>query len=162
VPSNYTFLEFQDFQVFKPTAPELENLISKHDLNCAASSPNALYGARALPSTQVPTIRVNDTFESVNTQRQSFTLHSMKIKPLDMPFAHASLHLRGTSRDNETVTWTVDFPAGFHAMLDVDIASFSGNPWNQLRQLELWSDFHNGYTMDWEFCLDDLKVSLDN
>ncbi len=158
VPSNYSLLDFEDFFIFKPSDPELDGLISKHDLNCAASKPNALYGARPLPLTQVPTIRLNGTRSGAS---RTFTLHSMKIKPLDMPMAYAEVNLQGLRLDNTTVLWSVDFPAGFHSMLEVEIESFSTATWDKLVQLEIWSDFHHaGSAIDWEFCIDDLEVSF--
>ena len=163
VPSNYSFLEFQDFFVFKPSDPELKGLISEYDLNCAASQPNALYGARPLPKTRLPTIRLNNASERAKSKSRSFKLHSLKIKALDMPVSFAKINLRGVKHDNTTLLWTVDFPAGYHDMLNVDVALFSGETWDQLEEVQIYADFHHaGTTMDWEFCIDDLQVSLEN
>ena len=136
----------------------LKGLISKYDLNCAASKPNALYGARTVPLSQIPKMRLNRTRSGTS---RMFTLHSLKIKPLDMPLSYAEINIRGLKVDNTTILWNVDFPAGFHDMLDVDIETFSKATWDKLLQLELWCDFHHaGSTMDWEFCVDDLEVSF--
>ena len=158
MPSNYSFLDFQDFLILKPSDPELEGLISKHDLNCAASKPNALYGARPGPLSQIPTLRLNAT--RCGTCR-TFKLRSLKIKPLDMPISYAKINLRGLKLDNSTILWNVDFPAGFHDMLHVEFKSFSNETWHELVRLEIWSDFyHAGATMDWEFCVDDIAVTI--
>ena len=160
MPSNYSFLEFTDFHVLKPSDAALKGLISEHDLNCAVSAPNALYGARPLPLDRLPRIQLHNSSNS-NHGPKSFTLHSLAVKPLDMPLAHAKVNLRGHQFSDDTLMWDVDFPAGFHDILDVDIAAFSGQVWDQLETLQMWVDFHHsGTTMDWEFCLDDLKVSF--
>lgn len=92
---------------------------------------------------------------------KAFTLHSLKIKPLDMPVSYAEINLRGLKLDNTTILWKVDFPAGFHDMLHVELESFSNETWDELVWLEIWSDFYYaGSMMDWEFCVDDIAVSF--
>lgn len=79
-----------------------------------------------------------------------------------MPLGRATINMRGVRPNNSTLLWDVDFPAGFHDLLVVDIASFSGKVWDKLEQVEVWADFrHGGTTMDWEFCLDDVDISLE-
>jgi hypothetical protein len=161
VPSNYSYLNFTDFFALEPHNPALHNLISENDLNCATSSPNSLYGARPLPNDRLPSIRLNPSFGTEADAISSFTLHSLNIKPLDMPLAYAKVSIHGKRHDKTSILWNVDFPAGFHDMLYVKIDSFSGQKWDRLVQLEIWADFyHDGSNMDWEFCLDDLKVSF--
>jgi hypothetical protein len=161
VPSNYSYLDFTDFFVLNPQNPALQDLISENDLNCATSSPNSLYGARPLPDDRLPSIHLSSSMNAESDPISSFTLHSLNIKPLDMPLSYAKINLRGHRNDDTSVLWNVNFPAGFHDGLHVRIESFSGQIWDRLVKLEIWADFyHGGSTMDWEFCLDDLKVSL--
>jgi len=75
-----------------------------------------------------------------------------------------AINLRGfRSKPTEILlTWGVDFPAGFHDVLDVRLEEFSKVPWNGLEMLEMWADFHyNDVSMDWEFCLDDLDIEIE-
>lgn len=126
IPTNYSHLEFDGFLAIKPDDPGLEGLISESDLNCAVSSPNAIYGTRYNNHPAViPEIRLakNSTFSS-------FGLASLKIKPLDMPpFSYTKLTLRGNRAQMSPLEWTVDFPNGFHDTFLVKIEEFSGKSW---------------------------------
>jgi len=155
---------FDGFAVFKPSDPALDGLLSEHDLNCATSSPNAVYGTR-YNRNQFETPRIMLDYSNVTAMEtnRTFTLHHLKIKPLDMPFAYTKLTLKGRQVDGHQLEWNVDFPAGFHDMFKVDITGFSGQKWNNLQYLDIMADFVNGgQFLDWEFCLDDLEVSLNN
>ncbi len=82
-----------------------------------------------------------------------------------MPLGFVTITLQGfrppTQRTNP-LTWSVDFPAGFHDVLDVQLEKFSQMSWDGLERLQVWADFHyNDVTMDWEFCLDDLDIKAD-
>ena len=59
----------------------------------------------------------------------SFEAQALKIKPLDMPFTCTTPLIRGHKANNKTLAWEVDFPAGFHDMLKVDIRRFSRHNW---------------------------------
>lgn len=166
MPANYSFLDFGGLLAFKPTDPELDGLISEEDLNCATSRPNALYGTRYnLDSghkrglTGLPFIALSSSPNAPASKPTSFELRALKIKPLNMPFAYTTISLRGYKSHNETIEWEVDFPAGFHNVLEVDIARFSGHHWAGLTKMEVWADFHNAdMVLDWEYCLDDLEL----
>ena len=85
----------------------------------------------------------------------------MKVKPLSIPLGHTKLVLSGTKLDNRTILWDVDFPVGYNEMLHVDVAAFSNATWNELRSVSVYANYHNGDSvMDWEFCLDDLEVTI--
>lgn len=168
IPSNYKLLHFAGFYAFKPNDSALEDLISLEDLNCAVSAPNALYGTRqnlqllqrsnrGSSESSLPTITL---YESASAPK-SFQLHSVKVKPLSMPLGHAKLVLNGTKINGDVVVWSVDFPAGYNEMFEVNIARFSNESWTDLRSLSIFADFHySGIVEDWEFCLDDLEVAL--
>ena len=169
VTTNYSFLDFDGLLAFKPTDPELDGLISGKDLNCATSSPNALYGTRYIydsgtekKATKLPYIALSPAANASAGEPTSFQLRTLKIKPLDMPFAYTTLSVRGHRPKKETLEWAVDFPAGFHEMLHLHIEAFSGHSWSGLNKLELWADFHNGdMVLDWEFCLDDVELEFE-
>ena len=93
----------------------------------------------------------------------SFTLHSLKIKPLNFPINSVTIGLRGTQgpEGDPSLHWSVDFPVGYHEVLNISIRDFSHDKWENLSRLELWADFQNaGSTMDWEFCVDDLEIEI--
>lgn len=165
---------FQGFYPFKPSHPRFKGLISEYDLNCAVSEPNALHGSRynfdlvQSPPEQgwepesLPSFRGSD-------EKGTFTLHTIKIKPLNFPINHVAVNLRGhqTPPSHSLVpqapplSWSVDFPAGFHDVLVVNLEDFTHHKWDNLSRVEIWADFHNaGTTMDWEFCIDDLDVQF--
>lgn len=168
VPSNYSFLDFGGFLVFEPSATELDNLISPEDVNCATSSPNALYGTRynfepdrTNEPKQAPYFALSSSSHCSQQLRSSFALRALKLKPLNMPFAYTTLSIRGHGR-NATLDWSVDFPAGFHDMLSIEVEKFSRQIWTNLTKVEVWADFHNDdFVIDWEFCLDDLEIVLE-
>jgi hypothetical protein len=157
LPEPYHGLIFDtQFYAFNPMDHSFEGIISKHDTNCAVSKPNALYGSKTTHHT--PTI-------SIHNSSQTFTLHSLKIKPLNMPTGSANVSIKGTPSDTKSSSlfWFVEFPAGFHDMLAVDVKVSTGVSWSNLTRVEILADFHyNDYEADeWEFCVDDLEVTLD-
>lgn len=78
-----------------------------------------------------------------------------------MPFGYAKVSIRGFQNNTQSLVWDVDFPAGFHDLLEVDLPAFSRQEWDQLVKVEVRADFYNGdMAMDWEFCIDDMEVSL--
>lgn len=159
IPRNYSDLAFDGFLALQPDAPALEDLISEHDLNCAVSAPNAVYGTRS--NRAPPAIpEISLAKESVFS---SFALSFIKIKPLEMPpFGYSKLTLRGFRDEKPPLEWRVDFPFGYHDMFKVDIEEFSGTKWSGLRRLQITADFVNADTyMDWEFCFDDLEILLE-
>ena len=153
--TQYNELLFDEFFVFKPSHPTLHGTISVHDLNCAVSKPNALYGSKI--TKDHPSIRAYD-------KSRAFTLHGLKIKPLNLPVGFVTISVQGFPSNNTLprLTWNVDFPAGFHDVFDVRIEEFTKTPWEKLARLEVWADFHYGETVmdDWEFCIDDLEIEL--
>jgi len=156
VPTPYHGLIFTGFSAFKPSHPSLDDVISTNDLNCAVSKPNALYGTKV--SSDPPSIQAHN-------MSQTFSLHRLKIKPLDLPIGFVTIHLQGFAT-NETLpplTWNVDFPAGFHDILDVRVKEFTKKKWEGLTRLEMWAEFHYGRTVmkDWELCVDDIQIELD-
>ena len=156
VPAGYHNLTFDNFFAFKPTDPSLEGVISVTDLNCAVSKPNALYGSKV--GIESPAIQPYD-------ESQTFTVNSLKIKPLDLPVGIVRINLHGSPANSSEslLLWNVDFPAGFHDMLHVQLEEFSKVSWTGLIKLEIWAEFY--YTDvemdDWEFCIDDLDVEID-
>lgn len=81
-----------------------------------------------------------------------------------MPLGFVTIHLLGhrAAPPNSPLTWSVDFPAGFHDVLDVPLAEFSKKSWQGLQRLEIWADFHyNDVEMDWEFCVDNVEIESD-
>ncbi|KIX96134.1 uncharacterized protein Z520_07912 [Fonsecaea multimorphosa CBS 102226] len=164
----YKGLVFNDFYAFKPSHPRLDGVISSYDLNCAVSKPNALYGAanpdtlddqggyRATPGER-PSI-------CPYTSSESFSVHALKIKPLDMPVGSVTINLQGFRgrKAEDTLSWSVAFPAGFHDVLHIRVEKFTGRTWEGLTRLEVWADFQfeNIRMEDWEFCIDDLEFEL--
>ena len=146
---------FEGFYAFDPTHPYFDGIISVHDLNCAVSKPNALYGSKV--TKQSPVVKSYD-------ESRSFTLHALKIKPLDLPVGFVTINLRGLRSNNSIppLAWSVDFPAGFHDVLVVRMKEFTKTSWEGLTRLEVWADFHNGEVEmeDWEFCIDDLELEM--
>lgn len=172
----YHDLIFDGFYPFKPSHPRFEGLISAYDLNCAVSKPNALHGSRynidsnvrsvddGKEPTKLPSIRIRN-------KDASFDLYSFRVKPLNFPINSVTLHLRGIRAAGSTsqypgdmmsdLIWSVDFPAGYHEVLNVSVREFTRRDWHNLSQIELWADFNNAdSTMDWEFCIDDLEVGF--
>ncbi|KEF57485.1 uncharacterized protein A1O9_05402 [Exophiala aquamarina CBS 119918] len=172
----YHGLIFEGFYPFKPSHPRFEGLISEHDLNCAVSKPNALHGSRYNidssirpmhgheEPTRLPSITSNDGDTSLN-------LYSFSVKPLNFPINSVTFNLRGTvavgpaspsdGAIKSDLIWRVDFPAGYHEVLNVSLRDYSHRRWNNLSRIELWADFNNAdITMDWEFCIDDLELDF--
>lgn len=135
----------------------MEGIISTEDLNCAVSKPNALYGAK---------IRKQSPFIQTFDPSRTFAIHRLKIKPLDLPIGSVTINLYGvpSSEAVKALNWSVEFPAGFHDMLDVKLKEFSKVAWTGLRRMEVWADFrYNDVEMgDWEFCIDDLEIELES
>jgi len=172
----YRGLVFEGFYPFKPSHPKFEGLISGFDLNCAVSKPNALHGSRYNfesgvrsmdgydEPTKLPSITPKD-------KGSSFNLYSFRVKPLNFPINSVTFNLRGTravesasQTDDEKssdLTWSVDFPVGYHDVLNVSIREYTHYEWHNLSRVALWADFNNAdTTMDWEFCIDDLEVDF--
>ncbi|EXJ54377.1 hypothetical protein A1O7_09716 [Cladophialophora yegresii CBS 114405] len=154
--AGYHGFTFNYLYAFKPTHQDLEGTISGDDLNCAISKPNALYGSKVAAET--PSIHAHDP-------SRTFTVHSLKIKPLDFPVGFVTINLRGFLLENlsSPLEWTVDYPAGFHDTLHVRLEEFSKTRWKGLTRLEVEADFHyNNVEMDdWEFCIDDLEIEIE-
>lgn len=155
ITPGYHGLTFNNLSAFAPSHTDLKGIISANDLNCAVSHPNALYGSK-----------VNKTNPSVEIYNpaQTFTVRSLKIKPLDFPIGSVTINLSGhPSNASQTPwQWSVDFPAGYHDVLDVRLNEFSKAAWEGLTKLEVWAEFrYNDVEMDdWEFCIDDLGVEV--
>lgn len=170
VPDAYHHLNFDGLYPFDPHADALKGKISKYDLNCAVSAPNALYGARFENGTtrlmrqhsethdDVPGIHIDARSAAVFGLQPYFTLHSLKIKPLDIPLSHTTLYLRGYTSE-QVLHWQVDFPLGFHNMLHVKMEEFSKRKWQELERLEIFANLHYDGG-DWEFCLDDMEIEF--
>ncbi|EXJ77208.1 hypothetical protein A1O3_10366 [Capronia epimyces CBS 606.96] len=178
IPTPYHAFVFNGFYAFDPSHPLLEGIISLEDLNCAVSQPNALYGTRdnfksilsGRPASGTGTGTDTDRKPSIqpSNSTHTFTIHRLKLKPLNMPLGSATVYLQGSRRSSkvrdadEVLNWSVDFPAGFHDVLDVRVREFSGKTWDRLEVLYVWADFHyNEVILDWEFCLDDMEVEID-
>ena len=156
LPAGYHGLTFDDFFAFEPTHPSLEGIISTKDLDCAVSKPNALYGSK-----------INEDNPSIHARNTShmFTVHALKIKPLDFPVGSVTINLCGTSANTtqDPLAWSVEFPVGFHDVLHVRLEEFSRVRWAALSKLEVWATFRfrNYETDDWEFCIDDLEIEVE-
>ncbi|KAI1613269.1 hypothetical protein EDD36DRAFT_465401 [Exophiala viscosa] len=162
IKTPYNDFLFEGFFAFNPAHPRFEGRISSHDLNCAVSKPNALYGTRDnFDVGQTSSFERKPLIRPANTS-DTFTLHALKIKPLDAPLGLVTVNLQGyRSAADGPLEWSVDFPAGFHDVLYVQIEDFSKQTWNRLKSVELWADFHHDdVAMDWEFCVDDISVEL--
>ncbi|KIW93412.1 uncharacterized protein Z519_06017 [Cladophialophora bantiana CBS 173.52] len=168
IPLSYNGFVFNDFYAFKPSHPRLDGIISAYDLNCAVSRPNALYGAASASPLVKPQDRQGTPGERPSiwlyNSSETFTVHALKIKPLDMPIGSVTINLQGfRSNDSDaTLTWKVDFPADFHDVLDVRVEKFTRKTWDGLSKLEMWAVFHlDDVTMeDWEFCVDDIELEV--
>lgn len=154
-----------------------EGLISAHDLNCAVSNPNALHGSRYNVQSSVLALDQDEEPSTLpyirpSNRDTSFSLKAFKVKPLNFPINSVTLNVRGTRAaksvspleegdDQPNMTWSVDFPAGYHEVLNVTMQDFTHHNWHNLSRLELWADFNNADTlMDWEFCIDDLEIEV--
>ncbi|KAK4934590.1 hypothetical protein LTR10_024193 [Elasticomyces elasticus] len=162
IKAPYNGFLFEGFFAFNPAHPRFKGIISSHDLNCAVSKPNALYGTRDnFESRQISSFERRPSIRPAN-HSETFTLLALKIKPLDVPLGLVTINLQGyRSGADASLEWSVDFPAGFHDVLHVQIEEFSKQAWTGLRSVELWADFHHDtVVMDWEFCLDDINVEI--
>ncbi len=165
VPSPYYHLYFSSYNVLKPRDHSLDGKISKHDLNCAVSSPNALIGSRYTSDSARSS--KGAFFEVANASSMAedglkpyFTLKTFNIKPMDAPPAVISVTIRGYSHARgNPFTWSVDFPIGFHKPFLVKMQEYSGERWNQVYRVEITADYGEDF-LDWEFCLDDLEVQF--
>jgi hypothetical protein len=141
--------------IFQPSHPDFEGIISTSDLNCAASPPNALYGSKIS--------LINPSIQAANPG-QTFAVHSLKIKPLNFPVGVVTINMGGlpSNRTAAPLRWSVEFPAGFHNVLDVKMEEFTKQSWKDLKRLEIWAEFHyHDFTDDeWEFCIDDLEFEI--
>lgn len=170
-PRPYHHLSFNLFNPFDPHDSHFKGRISPNDLNCAVSLPIALYGARI--STDVegdrrevsrsmkPTLMTNVTSLHDAGLAPFFTLHSLKIKPLDIPFSYTTLSIRGYRHwtGGQRLEWHVEFPQGYHDVLHVKFEDFTKQLWDKLEMVEIYADF--GWDdSDWEFCLDDIEVEF--
>ncbi|KAL9628234.1 MAG: hypothetical protein Q9164_007352 [Protoblastenia rupestris] len=161
LPKPYHNLTFISYSVFDPHSPSLAHLISPYDLNCAVSAPNALLGSRTSENGTAASFEIaSDTPVDKSGLWQSFTLHSLKVKPMAAPEPGTNLVIRGYRNGTEyDVAWNVWFPSGYHEPLEVRIQEFSEMKWETLRKVEIFADF--GYDrLDWEFCIDDLVVEF--
>ena len=90
----------------------------------------------------------------------------MKLKPLNAPEPGTRVWVkghkveeRGEGGGDGVVEWGVEFPSGFHDVFKVDLERFSKEDWGRLWKVEVVADFGVG-GLDWEFCLDDLRVGF--
>ncbi len=161
VPSPYHHLNFDLYSVFKPDDPALEGMISKHDLNCAVSSPNALVGSRLYENGHGASFDIaNATAMSLEGLQPYFTLRSFYVKPMDAPAPGTTVYVKGYSKaKKEPLVWHIDFPSGYHLPFLVKMEEYSGEEWNEVYKVEITADF--GYdALDWEFCIDELEVQF--
>lgn len=147
--------------MFKPSDPALRNLISKYDLNCAISSPNALLGSRLSEDANGAYFEIaNETAMHDDGIQPYFKLHSFYIKPLDAPAPGTVIYVKGYSKKKkDPLVWHVDFPSGYHLPFLVNIQEYSGELWEEIHKVEIVANF--GYdSLDWEFCIDDLELEF--
>ena len=161
IPSPYHALSFSSFSIFKPTDPALKGLISDHDLNCATSSPNALYGSRPTENADGPSFWIaNATAMHGQGLQPFFTLKSFYVKPLDAPNPGTTISVKGFSKKRvDPLKWHVEFPSGYHLPFLFKVQEYSGRLWDEMHRIEVAADF--GYdSLDWEFCIDDLQLEF--
>ena len=165
MPSPHHHLSFSSYNVLKPRDPSLNGKITDRDFNCAVSPPNALIGSRytsdLTKGTEGPYFEIANASAMVEHGLYPyFTLESFYIKPMDAPPAVIALNVRGYSPTrNDAYNWRVLFPAGFHEPFLVKMQEYSGEEWNQIYRVEVVADYGED-ALDWEFCLDDLKVQF--
>ena len=156
----YRNLSFTSFSVFNPHSDSLTDLISPHDLNCAVSAPNALLGSRDSRNGTPASFKIaNATAMRALGLQPTFTLHSLKIKPMAAPEPGTDLIIKGYRDGKRDLAWSVWFPSGYHRPLEVYIEKFSRVKWEKLKKVEIFAEFGYG-RLDWEFCVDDLVVEL--
>ena len=148
--------------MFAPEDQALSKYISKNDLNCAVSPPNALLGSRVNLEGSPPA-----SFGITNADSMAkvglfpfFTLLSFYIKPLDAPPPGTTVFVKGYSYGSKSpLQWHVDVVNGYHQPLLVHMQEFSGMSWNELYRVEMWAEYGED-ALDWEFCVDDLEVQF--
>ena len=161
MPSPYRHLSFSSYSILTPRDPTLDGIISKHDLNCAVSSPNALIGSRPTENADGAYFDIaNATLMAEEGLQPFFTLKSFFIKPMDAPTPGTKVSVKGyTKAPKEQYLWHVDFPSGFHLPFLVKIQEYSGEDWKEVYKVEIVADF--GYDdLDWEFCVDDMELQF--
>lgn len=160
-PSSYHCLKFNLYSVLKPDDPDLDDIISEHDLNCAVSSLNALLGSRLSENGVGASFEIaNETAMTEKRLQPYFTLHSFYIKPMDAPAPGTTVYVKGYSRvRKEPLLWHVFFPSGYHIPFLVKVKEYTGEAWSEINKIEITADF--GYdALDWEFCIDDLEIQF--
>jgi hypothetical protein len=106
----------------------------------------------------LPGIHIDTRSAAVFGLKPYFTLHSLKIKPLDIPCSYTTLYLKGYTSE-QVLHWEVEFPLGFHDMSHVRMEEFSKRKWQELERLEIFANLHYDGG-DWEFCLDDMEIEF--
>ncbi|KAI9803077.1 MAG: hypothetical protein M1833_001147 [Piccolia ochrophora] len=162
ISSPYHHLVFSSgFSIIAPNDKALDDTISPNDRNCAVSRPNALIGSRYHPGNEsdesAPFLKIHSTEN--DELSPYFDLLSFYIKPLDAPEPGTSIYLHGYSvaQDRPNPDWSVSFPAGYHEPLLVT-AEMLGHGWDKLEKVAIWAIYGKEDDLDWEFCVDDLRV----
>ena len=161
VPVPYRNLSFSSYSVLKPRDPKLDGIISKHDLDCAVSPPNALLGSRPRENADGASFGITSaTMMAEQGLRPYFTLKSFYVKPMDAPAPGTKISVKGyTKAREEPYSWHVDFPSGYHLPFLVKMEEYSREEWKEVYKVEILADF--GYDdLDWEFAIDDLEVQF--
>ena len=161
MPSPYRHLSFSSYSVLTPQDPALDGIISKQDLNCAVSSPNALIGSRPKENADGAYFAIaNATLMAEEGLQPYFTLKSFYVKPMDAPPPGTKVSVKGyTKALEEPYLWRLDFPSGFHLPFLVKVGEYSGEEWEETYKVEIVADF--GYDdLDWEFCVDDIEMQF--
>ena len=71
-----------------------------------------------------------------------------------------TITVNGYSHDrNDTLSWHVDVPYGFHEPFLVKFQEFSHEKWDRLYGVEILVDYGED-ALDWEFCIDDLELQF--
>ena len=167
MPSPYIHLSFSNYNVLKPRDPALEGKITKNDLNCAVSGPNALIGSRFTadgadnPSdAKGASFKINATAALEAGLSPYFTLVSFYVKALDAPPGNITITVKGYSHgSDEILNWHMEVPSGYHIPFLVRIQEYSGKSWDHLDGVEILADYGED-ALDWEFCMDDLELQF--
>lgn len=151
-----------------PHDPQLPYILPS-DRNCAVSSPNSLLGSRYGPAQDRPTITVNATAASLQGLDAFFGLHSLSIKPIALPVdplpVIANVTIRGWTADGEggddPLVFRVGWTSGYSEPLTVHFGRkhFSVYRWEKIVLLD-FSVEYGPDELDWEFCLDNLRVGF--
>jgi len=112
---------------------------------------------------------VNTTATRLKDVDACFSLHSISVKPIAMPIDSdpviANVTIRGWHADSEStddpLVFRVQWTSGYTEplLIDLDSKHFSEAEWQALRWLDFAVDFGPD-RLDWEFCLDDLRVGF--